>query len=232
MYEVVNAKKMGGAIVKYTIKDLETEQFAEVRPPQLENFCILRSFTNAIAKKDCLVADRDGFEVIEIDSLSVEERKERAIMFVEELIETSISVTGYERGYRGESPRDYLLSALGQTGKISVYPGTEYFNKGILSKLHFENVELGENTSINPSHGFTDRYEGWVGHNIPCKNSISDVKDYFTIEHSPYSYPEYLSKAGIDTHNLFYTVRIKGNMDCLVWITKENKIAYVTAFKH
>ena len=76
MYKVNNAKLFQGKIVSYEIENLESNERAEVRPSQLKDFCILRSFANAVYDGNQLLPCEGGFPVVK-DMLSDDIRKEK-----------------------------------------------------------------------------------------------------------------------------------------------------------
>lgn len=227
MYKVLKGFKMNGEIIKYEVQNLENHQTVIIRPSQIEDFSILKEFTNAIPKENLFTKKDDGFEIITIDEMSEEERKERARLFVDELIHCDIFVVGCFEKYIRETPRKYILTALGKTGIIGIYPGTEYFNTKILEKIHFKNVSKGECDFIN-QYGHISKYEGW-NINVPEVLNTNIPKKDFEIDHRLYSTPSVLEKENINPYCVFYIVRIKGNICCNVYIDDNNKILFVEA---
>ena len=221
MYKVLSAKKFAGKVVSYDIVNLENGTIASVRINQLADFCILREFINAIYTKNGFEPMGNGFEVKE-NLLSEEVRKETLMNFLEQLCSAGLRVVAYlENVSIGCDPVEFLCECSGMTGKITAYPGTEYFNRDFPDILKCFGVTVAERTNIRPSDGCREKFWGWKGENLAERKKIGDT--YFSISDRPYSRPRVFD--GVNWwYDVFWVLTIYGDVRGKLYISKENKV--------
>ena len=113
--KVVCEMRSNGKTLFYTVQD-ESGKTANIRPDQLADFCILRTFDNAVCQDGRLVPSGDGFDVV-TDVPSAEQRRHDLRSFVDQLMHTDIRVTAVERnGNVRCDPDTFELEADGYTG--------------------------------------------------------------------------------------------------------------------
>lgn len=229
MFTVIKEVKHNGKTIFYTIQN-ESGETANVRPSQLDDFCILRKFENAKYVNGKFVPINDGFEV-STNITPIEQRKENLINFMHMMFESNIRVSAIERSRTANcDPTEFQLECAGYVGKIRIMPGTEGFNRNIVDKLHFTNVRVSDCRDIDPSYGYGRSYIGWKS---SCANYVSDLqKDYyFMIDSRPYYLPSWLENKGINEFDICYLVYVKGDINGCVVVGKDNKIITDVLFK-
>lgn len=229
MLQVIKEVKNAGKTIFYEIQN-EAGQTANVRPSQLDDFCILRDFKNAKYTDGKLVPIHDGFKV-STNMTPIEQRKEDLLNFVHMLFDSDIRVSAVERSRVARcDPNNFQLEAMGYVGKISIMPGTEGFNRNITDRLRFTNVRVSDCRDIHPSYGYGMNYIGWK---TSCPYCVNDLqKDYyFRIEQNPYYAPQWMERNGINTFDVKYLVYVKGNINGCVAVGDNNKIIADVLFK-
>ena len=229
MLKVVKELRNQGKTVYYQVQNKDGKT-ADIRPSQLDDFCILREFENARYENGKLIPAGNGFE-ISTNITPIEQRKEELFNFITMLLSTDIQVSAVERSRTANcDPTDFQLEALGYVGKIRILPGTEYFNRGIVDELCFTNVRVSDCRDIDPSYGYGRSYIGWK---TSCSRYVSDLqKDYyFRIEHRPYYLPRWMEDKGLNEFEIKYLIYVNGNVNGCAVIGDGNKILDTVLFK-
>lgn len=234
MIKVIKEVRMDGVTAYYKLENQSGEQ-CDVMPDQLENFCILREFENARYDGGKLLPNGAGFEICN-ELTPVELRRRKLRNFVRSLRETSIAVTAAKWELK-EDPQSFQLEAMGYVGKISIRPGTEFFNKNMLEVLHFTNVELAPRRYIDPSYGYTERYIGWK---MLRQNEVGHIKldYYFRIEPHLYSYAPHWVKfvkesgARYGESDISHYVYVRGDVNGCAVIGRNGETLEMVLFKN
>ena len=229
MLKVIKEIKSQGKTVFYKIQNQAGNE-ADIRPSQLDDFCILREFENAAFKDGKLVPIGDGFEIT-THMTPIEQRKEQLLNFVNMLFSADIRVSAIERSRTAKcDPTEFQLESLGYVGKIRILPGTEGFNRRIVDQLHFTNVRVEDCRDIDPSYGYGRSYIGWK---TSCSNYVSNLSSdyYFRIESRPYYMYDWMKNRGYDEFDVDYLVFVKGNVNGCAVVGKNNKILDTVVFK-
>lgn len=229
MLKVISEIKNQGKTVYYKVQN-QSGNTANIRPAQLDDFCILREFENAKYENGKLIPVGAGFDVA-TNMPPVEQRKEELINFVNTLFSADIRVSAIERSRTARcDPNEFQLEALGYVGRIRILPGTEGFNRKIVDKLHFTNVRVEDCKDIDPSYGYGRSYIGWKTN---CSYYVSNLSSdyYFKIESHPYYLYKWMEDHGIKEFDIDYLIYVKGNVNGCAVIGKNNKILDAVVFK-
>lgn len=229
MLKVIKEIKSQGKTVFYKIQNQAGNE-ADIRPSQLDDFCILREFENAAFKDGKLVPIGDGFEIT-THMTPIEQRKEQLLTFVNMLFSADIRVSAIEMSRNAKcDPTEFQLECIGYVGKIRILPGTEGFNRRIVDQLHFTNVRVEDCRYIDPSYGYGRSYIGWK---TSCSNYVSDLSNdyYFRIESRPYYMYDWMKNRGYSEFDVNYLVFVKGNINGCVVVGENNKILDTLVFK-
>ena len=229
MLKVISETKSQGKTVYYKVQN-QTGDVANIRPSQLDDFCILREFENAKYENGKLVPVGVGFDIT-INMAPVEQRKEELINFVNMLFSADIRVSAIERSRTAKcDPIEFQLEAIGYVGQIRILPGTEGFNRRIVDKLHFTNVRVEDCRDIDPSYGYGRSYIGWK---TSCSNYVSNLSSdcYFRIESRPYYMYDWMKNRRYNEFDVDYLVFVKGNVNGCAVVGKNNKILDTVVFK-